>query len=94
LAKRTGATVLGPAGLIATMIDLGWVASDKAVRFGKGGRVNPAGPQITITQVRAEHSSEVTVTDPGDEEDHDLPWRRALRFHRRDGERCQDLPHG
>ena len=64
LAKRTGATVLGPAGLIATMIDLGWVAPDKAVRFGKGGRVNPAGPQITITQVRAEHSSEVTVTDP------------------------------
>jgi len=56
--------VLGPAGLIATMIDLGWVAPDKAVRFGKGGRVNPAGPQITITQVRAEHSSEVTVTDP------------------------------
>src|SRR3989454_655808 len=64
LAKRTGATVLGPAGLIATMVDLGWVSPDKAVRFGKGGRVNPAGPQITITQVRAEHSSEVTVTDP------------------------------
>jgi len=64
LAKRTGATVLGPAGLIATMIDLGWVVPDKAVRFGKGGHVNPAGPQITITQVRAEHSSEVTVTDP------------------------------
>ena len=64
LAKRTGATVLGPAGLIATMIDLARVAPDKAVRFGTGGRVNPAGPQISITQVRAEHSSEVTVTDP------------------------------
>jgi len=64
LAKRTGATVLGPAGLIATMIDLGWVTTEKGVRFGKGGRVNPLGPQITITQVRAEHSSEVTVTDP------------------------------
>src|SRR5438477_10617883 len=45
------------------MIDLGWVASDQGVRFGKGGKVNPAGPQITITQTRAEHSSEVTVTD-------------------------------
>jgi L-ascorbate metabolism protein UlaG (beta-lactamase superfamily) len=56
--------VLGPAGLVATMVDLGWVKPDKAVRFGKGGRVNPMGPQITITQVRAEHSSEVTVTDP------------------------------
>jgi L-ascorbate metabolism protein UlaG (beta-lactamase superfamily) len=64
LAALTGATVLGPAGLVATMVDLGWVKPDKAVRFGKGGRVTPMGPQITITQVRAEHSSEVTVVDP------------------------------
>lgn len=64
LAKRTGATVLGPAGLMATIVDLGWVPSEKAVRFGKGGKVQPAGPQITITQTHAEHSSEVTVTDP------------------------------
>ncbi len=64
LAARTGAPVLGPAGLIATMVDLGWVAPEKGVRFGKGGRVNPLGPQVTITQVRAEHSSEVTVVDP------------------------------
>jgi L-ascorbate metabolism protein UlaG (beta-lactamase superfamily) len=63
LQKLTGAPVLGPAGLIATMVDLGWVPGDKAVRFGKGGRVTPLGPGITITQVRAEHSSEVTVTD-------------------------------
>jgi L-ascorbate metabolism protein UlaG (beta-lactamase superfamily) len=63
LAKRTGAKVLGPAGLIATMIDLGWVTPEQGIRFGKGGRVQPAGPQITITQVRAEHSSEVTVAD-------------------------------
>ena len=63
LQKQTGATVLGPAGLIATMVDLGWIPADKAVRFGKGGRVTPLGPGITITQVRAEHSSEVTVTD-------------------------------
>ena len=46
LAERTGATVLGPAGLIATMVDLGWVSPDKAVRFGKGGHVNPTGPEI------------------------------------------------
>ena len=64
LASRTGAPVLGPAGLVDTMMDLGWVAPDKGVRFGKGGRVNPLGPQITITQVRAEHSSEVAVVDP------------------------------
>jgi L-ascorbate metabolism protein UlaG (beta-lactamase superfamily) len=64
LAALTGAPVYGPAGLLATLIDLGWVAPDKGVRFGKGGRVTPLGPGITITQVRAEHSSEVTVTDP------------------------------
>ena len=64
LAARTGATVLGPAGLIATLIDLGWIAPEKGVRFGKGGKVAPLGPGIRITQTRAEHSSEVTVVDP------------------------------
>src|SRR5712691_9871855 len=54
LAKRTGATVLGSGGLIQTMVDLGWVPSDKAVRFGKGGTVTPAGPQIKVTQTHAE----------------------------------------
>jgi L-ascorbate metabolism protein UlaG (beta-lactamase superfamily) len=64
LAARTGAKVLGPAGLIATMTDLGWVPPEQGIRFGKGGKVQPAGPQITIIQTRAEHSSEVTVSDP------------------------------
>ena len=64
LAKRTGAKVLGPAGLIQTMIDLGWVTGEQGIRFAKGGVVTPAGPQIKITQVRAEHSSEVTIVDP------------------------------
>jgi L-ascorbate metabolism protein UlaG (beta-lactamase superfamily) len=64
LAAKTGAKVYGPAGLIATLIDLGWVTPEQGVRFGKGGKVQPLGPQITVTQVRAEHSSEVTVTDP------------------------------
>jgi L-ascorbate metabolism protein UlaG (beta-lactamase superfamily) len=64
LQKLTNAPVAGPAGLIATMIDLGWVPGNKAVRYGKGGRITPLGPGITITQVRAEHSSEVTITDP------------------------------
>src|SRR5213596_3742526 len=49
LARRTGAKVLGPAGLIATMIDLAWLTPEQGVRFGKGGRVQPAGTQITIT---------------------------------------------
>jgi len=64
LATKTKAKVYGPAGLIATLMELGWVPADQGVRFGKGGKVHPLGPQITITQTRAEHSSEVTVTDP------------------------------
>ena len=63
-ARNPGAKVFGPAGLIATLVDLGWIPGEQGVRFGKGGNVNPLGPQITITQTRAEHSSEVTVTDP------------------------------
>jgi L-ascorbate metabolism protein UlaG (beta-lactamase superfamily) len=63
-ARNSGAKVYGPAGLIATLTDLGWIKPEQGVRFGKGGKVQPLGPQITITQVRAEHSSEVTVTDP------------------------------
>ena len=84
LAKRTGATVLGPAGLIATMIDLGWVTPEKGVRFGKGGRVNPLGPQITITQVRAEHSSEVTVTDPTTKKSTTYPGGEPCGFYKPD----------
>ena len=64
LAQRTGAKVFGPAGLIQTLIDVGWVTAEQGVRFGKGGTVTPLGPQIKITQVRAEHSSEMTIVDP------------------------------
>ena len=80
LAKRTGATVLGSGGLIQTMVDLGWVAPEKAVRFGKGGKVQPAGPQITITQTHAEHSSEVTVTDPATKKSTTYPGGEPAGF--------------
>ena len=75
LAKRSGAKVFGPAGLVQTLIDLGWLTAEQAVRFGKSGKVQPLGPQITITQVRAEHSSELTVVDPVHEESDDARGR-------------------
>jgi L-ascorbate metabolism protein UlaG (beta-lactamase superfamily) len=80
LAARTGAKVFGPAGLISTMIDLGWVTPEQGVRFGKGGRVNPLGPQITIIQVRAEHSSEVTVSDPATKKSTTYPGGEPAGF--------------
>ncbi|MGH7403021.1 MAG: MBL fold metallo-hydrolase, partial [Candidatus Rokuibacteriota bacterium] len=64
------AKVLGPARLIATLVDLGWFPSEQGVRFGKSGKVQPLGPQITITQVRAEHSPGVTVADPTTKKSH------------------------
>jgi len=80
LAKRTNAKVYGPAGLIATMLDLGWVGPEQGVRFGKGGKVNPLGPPITITQVRAEHSSEVTITDPATKKSTTYPGGEPAGF--------------
>jgi L-ascorbate metabolism protein UlaG (beta-lactamase superfamily) len=80
LAAMTSAKVYGPAGLIATLIDLGWVSPEQGVRFGKGGKVQPLGPQITITQTRAEHSSEVTVTDPATKKSTTYPGGEPAGF--------------
>ncbi len=80
LSKRTGAKVFGPAGLIQTLIDLGWLTAEQAVRFGKSGKVQPLGPQITITQVRAEHSSELTVTDPATKKSATYPGGEPAGF--------------
>ena len=80
LAKLTGAKVYGPAGLIATMVDLGWVTPEQSVRFGKGGKVTPFGPGITITQTHAEHSSEVTVTDPASKKSTTYPGGEPAGF--------------
>src|SRR6267142_900958 len=65
LAKRSGAKVFGPAGLVQSMIEIGWLTAEQGVRFGKGGKVQPLGPQITITQVRAEHSSDLVLLPIG-----------------------------
>jgi len=74
LAKRTGAQGVRPAGLIQTMIDLGWVSAEQGIRFGQGRPVKRrSGPQIKITQVRAEHSSEVTLVDPRPKKTHTYP---------------------
>jgi L-ascorbate metabolism protein UlaG (beta-lactamase superfamily) len=80
LAAMTNAKVYGPAGLIATLIDLGWVSPEQGVRFGKGGKVQPLGPQITITQTRAEHSSEVTITDQATKQSHTYPGGEPAGF--------------
>ena len=83
LAARTGAQVLGPGGLIDTMISLGWIPPEKGIgekRFAKGGTVTPVGPQIKITQVRAEHTSEIVVMDPATKKPVVLPAGEPAGF--------------
>jgi L-ascorbate metabolism protein UlaG (beta-lactamase superfamily) len=46
------------------MASLGIVDAKQTIRMNKSGTVMPLGPDIRLTQVRAEHSSELAWTDP------------------------------
>lgn len=72
LAKLNNVPVYGPAGLMQSVAALGILPPDQAVRFGKSGTVTPLGPNIKITAVHAEHSSELAYKNPvtGKEEVH------------------------
>lgn len=63
LSRLNNVPVHGPAGLMQSVAALGILPADKVVRFGKGGTVTPLGADIKITQVRAEHSSELAHKD-------------------------------
>jgi L-ascorbate metabolism protein UlaG (beta-lactamase superfamily) len=64
IAEATGAKVALNADLGRTFASLSWLTYEQMVRFNKSGSIAPLGPGITITMVRAEHSSEVVHTDP------------------------------
>lgn len=64
LARMTGARVALNADMGLTIASLGWVEPKKMIRFNKGGPIKPFGGKLTITMVRAEHSSEVRYMDP------------------------------
>lgn len=61
IAKMTGAKVLMNADMGRTFASLGWLDYKQMIRFNKSGPVKVAG--ITITMVRAEHSSEISHKD-------------------------------
>ena len=63
LAKMTGAKVAMNADMGHTFGTLGIVDYEQLVRFNKSGPIQPLGEGITITMVRAEHSSELVYTD-------------------------------
>ena len=64
IAKMKGARVGMNADMGHTFASLGWVPYTQLLRFNKGGPVSPLGPEIKITMVRAEHSSEIRHVDP------------------------------
>jgi len=64
LARLNNAPVYGPAGLDQSLQTLGILPPELAPRMGKGGTITPLGPSIKITQVHAEHSSELLWHNP------------------------------
>jgi L-ascorbate metabolism protein UlaG (beta-lactamase superfamily) len=64
IAEMTGAKVALNADMGRTFASLGWLGYKQMVRFNKSGPVKPIGDGITVTMVRAEHSSEVRYVDP------------------------------
>lgn len=64
LARQSGAPVAMNAGLAQTFVALGWLPAEQVIGFNKGGSIRPLGEDVTVTMVRAEHSSEVRHVDP------------------------------
>ncbi len=73
LAKMTGAKVALNADMGHTFGTLGMVPYKQLIRFNKSGPIKPLGDGITITMVRAEHSSEVVHKDPQSNEKRVFP---------------------
>jgi L-ascorbate metabolism protein UlaG (beta-lactamase superfamily) len=64
LAKKQNIQIWGPAGLADPLVELGILTPELAPRMAKGGTIRPVGPDIAITQVHAEHSSEFVYVNP------------------------------
>jgi L-ascorbate metabolism protein UlaG (beta-lactamase superfamily) len=68
LAKKYNAPLWGPAGLDQSLQTLGVLPPALAPRMGKGGTIEPF-PGVKITQVHAEHSSELLWHNPATDKD-------------------------
>jgi len=64
IAEMTGAKVAMNSDMGQTFAALEIVPVDQLIRFNKSGPIQPLGDGITITMVRAEHSSELMHRDP------------------------------
>lgn len=64
LALKYNVPLYGPAGLDQSLVTLGVLPANLAPRMNKGGTITPFGPGVKITQVHAEHSSELLWRNP------------------------------
>jgi L-ascorbate metabolism protein UlaG (beta-lactamase superfamily) len=64
IAKAQNVPIISPAGLASSLAALDIVPPELAPRMNKGGTVSPIGPDIHITMVHAEHSSELVWKNP------------------------------
>ncbi len=63
LSKKYNVPMWGPAGLNQTLQTLGVMPAELTPRMGKGGTIKPF-PNVKITAVHAEHSSEYLYNNP------------------------------
>jgi len=61
LAKRSGAKVFGPAGLVQTLIDLGWLTASRACASARVARCSRSGRRS-----RSRRSARALVRADGD----------------------------
>jgi L-ascorbate metabolism protein UlaG (beta-lactamase superfamily) len=80
LAKKHNVPVYAPAGLNQSLVTLGILPPELSIRSGKGGTVTPIGPDIKITQVHAEHSSEMLWRNPATGKDETQPGGEPVGF--------------
>jgi L-ascorbate metabolism protein UlaG (beta-lactamase superfamily) len=64
LANMHKAPLWAPAGLSQSLAILGLLPASQALRMNKSGTVTPVGPNVKVTLVKAEHSSEMVWKNP------------------------------
>ena len=79
LAREYKAPLWGPAGLDLTLRALGVLPAKLAPLMNKGGTIEPF-PGVKITQVHAEHSSELLWTDPRTKKKETYPAGEPVGF--------------
>lgn len=79
LARRHKAPLWAPAGLNLTLRTLGVLPAELLPIMNKGGTIMPF-PDVKITQVRAEHSSELVWTNPATKKKETYPGGEPVGY--------------